>query len=34
MTDILIAKNLQKKFGQLVAVGDLSFEVKKGEILG
>ena len=34
MTDILIAKNLQKKFGQLVAVGDLSFEVKQGEILG
>ena len=34
MTDILIAKNLQKKFGHLVAVGDLSFEVKKGEILG
>ena len=34
MTDLLIAKNLRKKFGQLVAVGDLSFEVKQGEILG
>ncbi|NIO06108.1 MAG: ATP-binding cassette domain-containing protein [Proteobacteria bacterium] len=34
MSDILIANNLQKKFGNLVAVHDLSFEVKEGEILG
>ena len=34
MPDILVAKNLRKTFGQLVAVGDLSFEVKEGEILG
>ncbi len=34
MTDLLVVKNLKKRFGQVVAVGDLSFEVKKGEILG
>ncbi|MBW1668266.1 MAG: ABC transporter ATP-binding protein [Deltaproteobacteria bacterium] len=34
MTDILEANNLQKTFGKLVAVNDLSFEVKEGEILG
>ena len=34
MADILIVKSLQKKFGSLVAVDDLSFDVSKGEILG
>ena len=34
MVDILEVKNLQKNFGQLTAVGDLTFEVKQGEILG
>jgi len=34
MTDLLVAHNLTKKFGQLTAVGDLSFEVRQGEILG
>lgn len=34
MTDILQVKHLEKKFGHLTAVGDLSFEVKQGEILG
>ena len=34
MEDLLVAKNLQKQFGQLTAVGDLSFEVRQGEILG
>ena len=34
MTDILTVKNLKKTFGHLVAVADLSFEVKEGEILG
>lgn len=31
---ILQVKNLTKRFGGLVAVDDLSFEVKRGEILG
>ena len=34
MTDLLVARNLTKKFGHLTAVGDLSFEVRQGEILG
>jgi len=34
MPDILVVNNLQKSFGRLVAVNDLSFEVKEGEILG
>jgi branched-chain amino acid transport system ATP-binding protein len=34
MADILVINNLQKKFGRLVAVDDLSFEVREGEILG
>ena len=34
MAVILEVRNLQKNFGQLTAVGDLSFEVKQGEILG
>ncbi len=33
-TDILIVNHLNKKFGQLKAVDDLSFEVREGEILG
>jgi len=32
--DILVVKNLRKNFGSLAAVDDLSFEVKRGEILG
>jgi len=31
--NILSANNLTKRFGGLVAVGDLSFELHKGEIL-
>lgn len=31
---ILVVKSLNKSFGDLVAVDDLSFDVKKGEILG
>jgi len=34
MEDILVVNNLQKSFGRLVAVDDLSLEVKAGEILG
>ena len=34
MSDILIEKSLQKSFGRLVAVDDLSFEVREGETLG
>jgi len=34
MADILVVNNLQKSFGRLVAVDDLSLEVKAGEILG
>lgn len=34
MEDILVVNSLNKSFGNLVAVNDLSFEVKKGEILG
>jgi len=34
MADILVVNNLQRKFGRLVAVDDLSFEVREGEILG
>lgn len=32
--DLLIVKDLRRSFGSLVAVNDLSFEVRKGEILG
>jgi len=32
--DMLKVKNLTKKFGELIAVNDLSFEVKKGQIYG
>jgi len=34
MTDILTVDHLQKNFGQLEAVSQLSFEVREGEILG
>lgn len=34
MSDILEVKGLAKSFGKLAAVNDLTFEVKKGEILG
>lgn len=34
MTDILTVNHLEKSFGHLKAVNDLSFEVKQGEILG
>lgn len=34
MTDILIAKNLAKSFGQVHAVADVTFEVRTGELLG
>ena len=34
MADILTVSHLQKSFGHLKAVDDLSFEVKEGEILG
>ncbi len=32
--DLLVVKDLRRSFGSLVAVNDLSFEVRKGEILG
>ncbi len=34
MPEILVVNNLRKSFGRLVAVDDLSFDVKQGEILG
>lgn len=34
MEEIFSAKNITKKFGELVAVDELCFEVYKGEILG
>lgn len=34
MPDILVVKNLEKSFGRLLAVNQLSFEVRQGEILG
>jgi branched-chain amino acid transport system ATP-binding protein len=34
MSDILVVNKLHKNFGKLAAVDDLSFEVRKGEILG
>jgi len=34
MPDILTVSHLTKSFGKLYAVNRLSFEVKKGEILG
>ena len=34
MTDILTVNHLEKSFGHLKAVNDLSFQVKEGEILG
>jgi len=34
MADILSVNHLTKSFGKLVAVDDLSFEVRQGEILG
>ncbi len=34
MSEILVVDNLRKSFGRLVAVDDLSLDVKQGEILG
>ena len=34
MENVIEVKNLVKKYKELTAVDDLSFEVKKGEILG
>lgn len=34
MSDSIEVKNLVKKYGKLVAVNDVSFSVKKGEIFG
>ncbi len=34
MTDILVIEKLTKRFGNLAAVSNLSFNVKQGEILG
>ena len=34
MSDSIEAKNLVKKYGKLIAVNDVSFSVKKGEIFG
>lgn len=33
-TDLLVVKNLSRSFGSLAAVSNLSFEVRRGEILG
>ncbi len=33
-TDLLVVSGLSRSFGSLAAVSDLSFEVRKGEILG
>lgn len=32
--NVIVAKNLTKKFGNFTAVNDISFEVKRGEIFG
>lgn len=34
MEDVIVVKNLTKRFGDFIAVDDVSFEVKKGEIFG
>ena len=34
MGDFLIVENLQKNYGDLIAVKDLSFTVKEGEVFG
>ncbi|MBN1272314.1 MAG: ABC transporter ATP-binding protein [Candidatus Aminicenantes bacterium] len=34
MTDIIHVKNLTKRFGRFTAVNNISFSIKKGEILG
>lgn len=34
MTKVISVKNLTKKYGKLIAVNDISFEVNKGEIFG
>lgn len=34
MEDVIVVRNLTKKFGAFTAVDDISFEVKKGEIFG
>src|SRR3989344_8752871 len=34
MSDILVAKNLSKRFGNFTAVDNVSFSLKEGEILG
>ena len=34
MDTMIAVQNLTKKYGQLTAVDDVSFEVKQGEIVG
>ncbi len=34
MADILVVEKLTKRFGNLAAVNNLSFNVQQGEILG
>jgi ABC-type multidrug transport system ATPase subunit len=34
MDNIIEVKNLTKKFGNFIAVNNISFNIKKGEILG
>ena len=34
MENVIITENLTKKFGDFIAVDNVSFEVKKGEIFG
>jgi len=34
MTKVISVKSLSKKYGKLVAVNNISFEVMKGEIFG
>ncbi|MFH2012990.1 MAG: ABC transporter ATP-binding protein [Pseudomonadota bacterium] len=33
-SDVIVVKNLEKRFGQFIAVDRISFSVKKGEIFG
>jgi ABC-2 type transport system ATP-binding protein len=34
MDEVIVTKNLTKKFGDFIAANDITFEVKRGEIFG